>query len=94
MTEPTRSYPAGEPGVDDIGSRHFVQIYGEAGYMWWHDCPAVEHVSWGWFGRVDEGRESGHRIVTHAPTLTVEGSLICTDCGDHGFIRGMKWVAA
>lgn len=88
------AYPAGEVGVYDIGNRHFVVPYGEAGYRWWHDCPAVEHVSWGWIGRVSAERESGHRIVHHAPSLTVEGSLICPDCGDHGFIRDMRWVAA
>lgn len=85
-------YPAGEQDVVDIGSRHFVAPYG-AGFTWWHDCPAVAHVSWGWFGPVAPDRTSGHRIAVRAP-LTVDGSLLCTDCGDHGFIRDGRWVAA
>lgn len=89
-----RTYPANEPGVYDLGHRHFATIYGNAGYRWWHDCPAVEHVSWGWFGKVSDAQQSGHRIIRHVPTLTVEGSLLCTDCGDHGFIREAKWVPA
>ncbi len=87
-------YPANEPDVYDLGMRHYVMPHGEAGYLWWHDCHAVENVSWGWFGRVDPERVSGHRIVYHVPSLTVEGSLICTDCGDHGFIRDSRWVPA
>lgn len=88
-----RTYPDGEPGVLDLGSRHYVAPFG-TGYCWWHDCPAVEHVSWGWFGDVSMVQMSGHRVVSHVPALTVEGSLLCTDCGDHGFIREGRWVTA
>jgi hypothetical protein len=94
MTAAMSAYPADDNDVFDLGLRHFVAMYGEAGYRWWHDCPAVEHVSWGWFGRVGDDRVSGHRIVHHVPSLTVEGSLICTDCGDHGFIRDNRWMPA
>lgn len=87
-------YPDGEPGVYALGHRHFVSTHGEEGYIWWHDCPAVAHPSWGWFGRVSGDKVSGHRVVSHVPTLTVEGSLLCPDCGDHGFIRETKWVPA
>ncbi len=27
-------------------------------------------------------------------SLTITPSLLCTECGDHGFIRGGKWVPA
>ncbi len=87
-----RDYPAHLYGVLDLGTRHFVRPNGAVGYLWWHDCPAVEHVSWNWFG--PGWREaSGHVIVAHQP-LTVSGSLICTYCGDHGFIRQARWDPA
>ena len=85
-------YPATETEVTDLGLRHFVRPNGFGGYLWWHDCPAVEHVSWGWFGPGD-GQASGHIIVSHNP-LIVQGSLICERCRDHGFIRDDKWVPA
>lgn len=85
-------YPVGEPNVADIGSRHFVRPNGFGGYLWWHDCPAVDHVAWGWFGPYDD-RASGHIITSHEP-LTVKGSLICELCHDHGFITDGKWVPA
>lgn len=84
-------YPAGEEGVIDLGLRHFVRP-GEP-CLWWHDGPAAQHVSWRWFGVAKDGRASGHRIERMDP-LTVGGSLICTDCGDHGFIRNGRWEPA
>jgi len=93
------AYPADEDFVVDIGDRHFLMEWGTSdppfevvGYLWHHDGPTPRCRSWGWFGRKD-GKESGHRIVSHDP-LTVEGSLICEDCGDHGFIREGRWVKA
>ncbi len=85
-------YPADKPEAMDLGDRHFVMPNGHGGYMWWHDCPAVEHISWGWFGPNGD-QASGHIIVTHDP-LTVQGSLVCEACRDHGFIRGGRWVRA
>lgn len=93
------NYPADEPYIIDIGDRHFLMEWGgqppdfiPTGYLWHHDGPTPTCSSWGWFGLKD-GQESGHRIVSHQP-LTVEGSLICPDCGDHGFIRDSRWVVA
>lgn len=37
--------------------------------------------------------DGGHRIVELAP-LTVEPSILCPDCGTHGFIRNGRWVGA
>jgi hypothetical protein len=108
------TYPEGEPGVIDLGHRHFVAPLSvparlwegtevtdcwpehPTGYRWWHDCRwRVErglHTSWGWFGETPNGR-SGH-VITSTEPLTVEGSLLCPDCGDHGFIRAGQWVPA
>lgn len=90
------AYPAGEVGVIDIGHRHFVRVMaselnrGPTAWMWWHDCPAVDHVSWGWFGDALDGRASGHVIESVVP-LTVRGSLVCEACRDHGFIEDFRW---
>jgi hypothetical protein len=36
--------------------------------------------------------DGGHRIVQSSP-LTVEPSVLCPDCGLHGFIRQGMWVS-
>lgn len=33
----------------------------------------------------------GHRIVAHDP-LTIEPSILCSDCGTHGFVRAGRWT--
>lgn len=93
MTGLSLAYPAGEPGVVDLGQRHYVLKFHHLSWMWWHDCRAVEHVSWGWIGDQGDGIRSGHVIESTSP-LTVAGSLICLDCRDHGFITGGRWVPA
>lgn len=81
------SYPEGENGVIDLGLRHFVMASGD-GYLWWHDCP-VEHPAWGYIGDIGT-RKSGHVIIWREP-LTVRGSLLCSECGDHGHIEEGVW---
>lgn len=34
--------------------------------------------------------EAGHRIVQLDP-LTIEPSILCPDCGTHGFVRAGRW---
>jgi hypothetical protein len=34
----------------------------------------------------------GHRVVQREP-LTIEPSILCSDCQTHGFIRDGRWVA-
>lgn len=36
--------------------------------------------------------DGGHRIVQDDP-LTIEPSILCPDCGTHGFIRNGRWVS-
>lgn len=33
----------------------------------------------------------GHRLVTLEP-LTINPSIVCVDCGLHGFVLGGRWV--
>jgi hypothetical protein len=34
---------------------------------------------------------SGHSIVSEDP-LTITPSILCADCGTHGFVRDGRWV--
>jgi hypothetical protein len=99
--ETVTDYPALEPGVIDMGARHFMWPQPGDGWfiLWWHDCPAVAHVSWGWIGQPRDGRQASGHVIRFSgepdqPTVTVDGSLLCTDCGDHGFIRDSRWIPA
>jgi len=86
-------YPAGELGVRDLGSRHFA-LHAESGrWLWWHDCPKQEHVSWMWFGQDHDQKHMTAHLVTGS-VLTVGGSLICNLCGDHGHITDGQWKPA
>ena len=93
MPEPFREimYPYGEPDVKDLGLRHFVRVLEPGCWLWWHDCPNIQHVSWGWIGRLGPV-VSGHTITnSDIEHLTVTGSLLCEVCQDHGFIEDGKW---
>jgi len=35
----------------------------------------------------------GHTVVTRTP-LTIVASILCTDCGLHGFVTNGQWVPA
>lgn len=60
--------------------------------------------AWGFAHRCDRGDRgvilcaprldaTGHRIEVADP-LTVSPSILCPDCGTHGFVRAGKWVQA
>lgn len=40
-----------------------------------------------------QGREKLWSVESFEP-LTLSPSLLCTECGDHGFIRAGRWVRA
>jgi hypothetical protein len=88
------AYPEGEEGVIDLGHRNFIRPLGPSPdcFMHWHDCPGQTHVSWSWFGDCGE-QKSGHKILTREP-LTVQGSLACKHCSNHGFIENGCWRPA
>ncbi len=61
-----------------------------AGYRVTHPCTwavAVEEGSW-----IPVG--PGEWTVVSADPLHLEPSILCTVCGDHGFIRDGRWVPA
>lgn len=37
--------------------------------------------------------DGGHAIITREP-LTVTPSILCPDCGTHGFIQNGRWLPA
>ena len=38
-----------------------------------------------------QGQVGGHQVVSISP-VTITPSILCTDCGMHGFITGGKWI--
>ena len=65
-------------------------VAGEAlGVEYVHTSPEGQrHVSWVPFGEPD-----GWKVEGLEP-LTISPSLLCRECGHHGFIRGGQWVPA
>lgn len=60
--------------------------------LWWvHHCP--DHRGKNSLGRIDVTTGERHQLITVDP-LHIEASVKCVGCGDHGFIRNGKWVAA
>lgn len=43
--------------------------------------------------RLQTDIDGGHRVVRNDP-LTIEPSILCPDCGTHGFIREGRWLSA
>lgn len=43
--------------------------------------------------RIDINSGKYHKLITKDP-LHIEASVLCPACGDHGFIRGGRWVPA
>ena len=39
------------------------------------------------------GQPGGHQIISSDP-IHIEPSILCDDCGIHGFVRYGKWVSA
>lgn len=65
------------------------------GLMNWHWDAENEHWCGGWLGFTNvEGHlpRSKHELVNEDP-LSVLPSLLCFQCGDHGFIVGGRWSA-
>lgn len=93
--------PIGLPGRVDIGSGHVIapvldkdgnligladEHPGKTPGSVCYGSVALEGSSWA---------SDGHtwRLVQREP-LTLEPSILCTVCGDHGWIRDGRWVPA
>lgn len=51
---------------------------------------AIEGGAW---AKSFDGKIQTWKIVQHEP-ITLEPSLLCRACGDHGYVREGKWVRA
>ncbi len=67
-------------------------------HFWWkHDCDS-DHGRWALSEGFKPDRKLpiaawGWTVVTKEP-LTISPSILCGECGVHGFIRDGKWVPA
>jgi len=108
-SETGKYHPAEGPGREpkanavDIGEGHrleFCQWQGEtAGVIDWHRNKAGAWCC-GWvafkqskWGLQFKSGDVGWDVIQREP-LTLNPSLLCKTCGDHGFIRDGKWVKA
>lgn len=48
----------------------------------------------GKFVKVVAPRLTNHTVTRNADGITVRASILCRDCGAHGFITDSKWVNA
>lgn len=69
--------------VDDVG-RIWVapSLYGDEHPTWMHRC---SDGAWKYHATPD------HAVISLEP-LTLSGSLMCHDCGLHGWIREGAWI--
>lgn len=96
--------PDGERIDIDLGDDHllaFAEYEGErSGASVWHR-KADGSICAGWIafeGRAWARSFTGNPIATwkieQEDPLTLSPSLLCRACGDHGFVRGGRWVRA
>jgi hypothetical protein len=90
----------------DIGNGVAIELYTlhgaggtpypqPSGLIEYHDCGGRRRGGQVAFeGRAPNGTTPPlWRIVSSEP-LTLEPSILCPDCGHHGWIRGGRWVPA
>jgi hypothetical protein len=61
------------------------------GIYWWHGCPDLADYAGG--DRPGGATWPPWELISPNP-LTMGGSLLCTECGRHGFIRNGRWEPA
>lgn len=74
-----------------LGPRFRVLTYTDGTARFEHRCDRGERGSVVCAPVLQLSTPGGHRITQTAP-LTVEPSILCPDCGTHGFIREGRWV--
>jgi hypothetical protein len=63
-------------------------------HVWWkHDCNAPWASTPGFEMRIPINDIVGWTVQSTDP-ITLSPSLLCSACGEHGFIRDGKWVPA
>ena len=87
------AWPAGEPGVIDLGSDVYLRWDADGrGFAWHHTaCRA-----WAVLRFRPDPQSTGHELLSGGPDdwmhLTIRGSLLCPmGCGKHGVIEVGRW---
>lgn len=84
-----RSY---ERIIQIIGSNtKDVLVYADGTLRFRHHCKVIDGTCLVVAPALRLGE--GHQVVSMDP-LTIEPSILCPDCGTHGFIRHGEWIAA
>lgn len=80
--------------VDVEGAAHRVLFYADGTVRFEHQCTRGGRGG----GPLRVAPEidislpnGGHKIVSTIP-LTITPSILCTDCGTHGFVTAGRWV--
>jgi hypothetical protein len=90
-------------GADDaIDLGHGIAIVWDSdghGILWHHPNRPGHRCAWAFARFLPDPLSRGHRIVSGGPNdiahFTVEGSLLCPECGGHhGWIRDGRWIPA
>jgi len=68
-----------------------IRVYPDGTWRFWHLCKVVDGT--GIICAPALRLDGGHRVVTEDP-LTIDPSILCPDCGAHGFVRDGRWVPA
>jgi hypothetical protein len=75
--------------VVHVGYDHAIHFYSDGSARFAHECDRGERglVRCAPLLQLD----GGHQIVTRYP-LTIRPSILCGDCGTHGFITDGRWT--
>lgn len=90
--------------VDDWASAYFlapdtprgdvgVLVHYDGGYGVLHRCKLIGHDGWRLVCAPRLQLGTGHTLVSTEP-LTITPSILCPDCGLHGFVTDGRWVDA
>ena len=86
---PTAQHPGWDRDVDV--APHQVRFYPDGSARFFHLCDRGERGIIKCDPLLQLSPEgSGHRIEQEEP-LTIAPSILCTDCGTHGFVRNGIW---
>lgn len=81
----------------DLGSDHRIGWTPEGDLWWLHRCSGDAYrgaAPWRWgVGTIDVTSGTKHTLRKRLP-VDVGGSVLCVNCGDHGFINNGQWVKA
>lgn len=83
--------PEGTRALDDVAGVYVGPTFRKdtQNPTWWHWCTRDQSTQVPGWAAAGTGR---HQLVSEEP-LHLEPSLLCGDCGTHGFIREGRWIS-